>query len=159
MCRELLARYDQEAEACFRRIVAGDESLRLTRQRRCRNKNSPIPNNFKVIASTVKMMMTNCWNLEGAVHPAFLKNGNPANSDHYVTVLQKLGSRLLRIRLRKHATLSYNNACPHTGRKTMAAKERLKFNDILPKSSFSPDLTSLDFLLFPKLKEQTNRHS
>jgi histone-lysine N-methyltransferase SETMAR len=165
VCQELLTRYEQEGDAFIRRIVTGDESWahhydpeNKRQSMEYRHKNSPSPKKFKVVASAGKVMMTIFWDCEGVVHTEFLKHGNTVNSDRYVTTLQKLRARLLRVRVGKHAVLQHDNARPHTSRQTVAALERLKFDDILPHPSYSPDLAPCDFFLFPKLKEHLKGH-
>lgn len=45
----------------------------------------------------------------GIVHTEYLKNDNNINSNHYVTTLQKLSTRLMHVNLGKHNS-SYDNA-------------------------------------------------
>ena len=165
VCEELLTRYEQEGDGLLSRIVTGDEfwahyyDPETKRQSmEYRHKDSPAPKKFKVVPSAGKVLMTIFWDCDGIVHTEWLGRGNTVNSDRYVQTLQKLHSRLRRVRPEKQAILHHDNARPHTSRQTQEALRRLNFNDILPHPPYSPDLAPCDFFLFPKLKEHLKGH-
>lgn len=75
-----------------------------------------------------------------------------------VTTLHKLHARLLRVRHGKNAILQHANTSLYTSQHTVAALERLNFEEILPHPSQSPDMAPCDFFLFLKLEEHHGYH-
>ncbi|GFR89924.1 transposase [Elysia marginata] len=158
-CAELLKHYEQEGEEFIQRIVTGDKSwvhhydLKIKRQSmEYGHKSSPSSRKFKVVASARKVMLTVFWDSERIDHIQFLKQGNTVNSEWYISTLRKLSARLKRMRHTKHAILHHDNARPHTSRQTEEALHKMNFV-VLPHPSYSPELASSDFYLFPKLKK------
>ena len=159
ICRELLAKFDEDGEDFLRQIVTGDESWvhhydpeSKQQSKEYRHKTSPSPKKFKVFSSARKVLLTIFWDSEGVVHTEFLEQGNTVNSTKYVNTLEKLKARLRRVRSEKVSIIHHHNARPHTSLETRTALDRLGLR-ILPHPPYSPDLAPSDFFLFPKLKD------
>ena len=159
ICRELLAKFDEDGEDFLRQIVTGDESWvhhydpeSKQQSKEYRHKTSPSPKKFKVYSSARKVLLTIFWDSEGVVHTEFLEQGNTVNSTKYVNTLEKLKARLRRVRSEKVSIIHHDNARPHTSLETRTALDRLGLRT-LPHPPYSPDLAPSDFFLFPKLKD------
>lgn len=159
VCRALLRRYDQEGDEFLSQIATGDESWihhydpeEKRQSMEYRRKGSPPPRKFKTVASAGKIMLTLFWDSEGALLTEYLPRGETVNSDKYCGTLQRLKSRIRRIRpARTKFLLQHDNARPHCSRQTSAKIERLNF-DTIPHPPYSPDLAPCDFWVFPNLK-------
>ena len=159
ICRELLAKFDEDGEDFLRQIVTGDESWvhhydpeSKQQSKECRHKTSPFPKKFKAFSSARKVLLTIFWDSEGVVHSEFLEQGNNVNSTKYVNTPEKLKARLRRVRSEKVSIIHHDNARPHTSLETHTALDRLGLRT-LPHPPYSPDLAPSDFFLFPKLKD------
>ena len=159
ICRELLAKFDEDGEDFLRQIVTGGESWvhhydpeSKQQSKEYRHKTSPSPKKFKVFSSSRKVLLTIFWDSEGVVHTEFLEQGNTVNSTKYVNTLEKLKTRLRRVRSEKVSIIHHDNARPHTSLETRTALDRLGLRT-LPHPPYSPDLAPSDFFLFPKLKD------
>lgn len=86
------------------------------------------------------------------------QNTFTVDSDCYVATLQRFRTRLSRFRPRKHKNIEHDNARQHMNRQTVAALERLRFDDIILHPSYSLYLTSCDLFFFPKLKYHPKEH-
>ena len=154
ICRELLAKFDEDGEDFLRQIVSGDESWvhhydpeSKQQSKEYRHKTSPSPKEFKVFSSARKVLLTIFWDSEGVVHTEFLEQGNTVNSTKYVNTLEKLKARLRRVRSEK-VPIIHQRPPSH------------KFGNSHGFRSFRPpDITAPafiapgDFFLFPKFKD------
>lgn len=86
------------------------------------------------------------------------QNTFTVDSDCYMATLQRFRTRLSRFRPRKHKNIEHDNARQHMNRQTVAALERLRFDDIILHPSYSLYLTSCDVFFFPKLKYHPKEH-
>ena len=159
ICRELLAKFDEDGEDFLRQIVTGDESLvhhydpeSKQQSKEFRHKTSLSPKKFKVFSSARKMLLTIIWDSKGVVHTEFVEKGNTVNSTKYVNTLEKLKARLRRVRSEKVSNIHHDNARPHTSLETRTALDRLGLRT-LPHPPYSPDLAPSDLFLFPKVKD------
>ncbi|GFR71535.1 transposase [Elysia marginata] len=158
ICRELLAKFDEDGEDFLRQVVTGDESWvhhfdpeSKQQSKEYRDKTSPSPKKFKVFSSARKVLLTIFWDSEGVVHTEILEQGNPVNSTKYVNTLEKLKARLRRVRIEKVSITYHDNARPHTSLETRTALDSLGLRT-LPHPPYGRDLAPSDFFLFPKLK-------
>ena len=159
ICRELLAKFDEDDEDFLRQIVTGDESWvhhydpeSKQQWKEYRHKMSPSLKKFKVFSSARKVLLTIFWDSEGVVHTEFLEQGNTVNSTKYVNTLEKLKARLRRVRSEKVSIIHHDNTPPHTSLETRTALDCLGLRTLL-HPPYSPDLAPSDFFLFPKLKD------
>ncbi|GFR67701.1 transposase [Elysia marginata] len=156
ICRELLAKFDEDGEDFPRQIVTRDESWVHNydpewkqQSKEYRHKTLPSLKKFKVFSSARKVLLTIFWDSEGVVHTEFLEQGNTVNSTKYVNTLEKLKARLRWVRIEKVSIIHHDNARPHTSLETRAALDRLGLRT-LPHPRYSPDLAPSDFFFFPK---------
>ena len=87
ICRELLAKFDEDGEDFLRQIVTGDDTwvhhydpASKQQSKEYRHKTSPSPKKFKVFSSARKVLLTIFWDSQGVVHTEFLEQGNTVNS-------------------------------------------------------------------------------
>ncbi|GFR70867.1 histone-lysine N-methyltransferase SETMAR [Elysia marginata] len=146
ICRELLAKFDEDGEDFLRQIVTGDESWvhhydpeSKQQSKEYRNKTSPSLKKLKVFSSARKVLLTIFWDSEGVVHTEFLEQGNTVNSTKYVNTLEKLKARLRQVRSETVSIIHHDNARPHTSLETRTALDRLGLRT-LPHPPYNPDL-------------------
>ncbi|GFS09298.1 histone-lysine N-methyltransferase SETMAR [Elysia marginata] len=155
ICRELLAKFDEDGEDFLRQIVTGDESWVHRydpESKEYRHITSPSQKKFKVFSSARKVLLMIFWDSEGVVYTEFLEQGNTVNSTKYMNILEKLKARLRRVGSEKVSIIHHDNARPHTSFETRTVLDRLGLRT-LPHPPYSPDLAPSAFFLFPKLKD------
>jgi len=118
-----------------------------------RHPGSPSVKKFKTLPSAKNFMLTIFWVARGVLYPEFLTKGSTVNSDRYCATLRSLKQRIRRIRPERNTfLLQHDNARPHCSAQTQDAMTSLKFT-VVSHPSYSPDLASSNFWLFPKLKD------
>ena len=92
---------------------------------------------------------------QGIIHHEFVPRGQTVNKEFYIAVLKHLGEAVRRKRpqlwTNQSRVLHHNNAPAHSSflvRNFLAKNEMT----VVPQPPYSPDLSPLDFFLFPKLK-------
>lgn len=136
---------------CPRRSVIGTAygPENKSQSMECRHKNS---RNLKKNSKSSPPRKTWCW-------PSF-KNARASPTHIFLrTVILSTPIRLSQlcrncIRLSKRVILQHDNARSLASRQTVVVFECLKFHNILPHPSYSPDMAPCDFFLSPKLKER-----
>ena len=95
------------------------------------------------------------FDAEGVIHREFVPEGQKANAEFYVGVLDRLLKRIWRVRTAKFQSsewlLLHDNAPSHN---TAIVKKFLANRNlaVLHYPPYSPDLAPADYFLFPKLK-------
>ncbi|GBN25324.1 Mariner Mos1 transposase [Araneus ventricosus] len=143
-------------------IVTGDETwcLRYDPEGKChsikwRGPGSPESKKARSEKSHIKTMHVVFFDSEGLVNTEFLLEGTTLNASTYVEILKRLLQRIKRVRPQYAKqgdwTLLHDNARPHTAFLVQKFLDKRKFVS-LNHPPYSPDLSLLDFFLFPKLK-------
>jgi hypothetical protein len=113
------------------------------------------------VESNVKSMTITCFDVKGSVHKEFVATGQTVNSGFYCDVLRR-------------CVKSSEDVTPTCGRNrsgcfTMTTP-RLTFPSstssfwqennmaVISHTTYSPDLATCDFFLFPKIKLKLKRH-
>ena len=105
--------------------------------------------------SKIKTMMTVFFYYRGVVHSKFLLEGQTVNKEWYLNVMKHSREQIHRKRAdlwkENSSILHHDKAPPH---KDIIVDEFLAKNstNIIEQPSYSPDMASADFFLFPKLK-------
>ena len=95
------------------------------------------------------------YDSKGIIHREFVPEGETVTGKYYLGVMERLCRRIVRIRpeYREPGSwyLLHDNAPPH---KTVAVREFLakKQGYVIQHPPYSPDLSSCDYFLFPKMK-------
>lgn len=116
---------------------------------------SPRPTKARMSKSKVKTMLIVFFDHRGIVHHEFVPEGATVNQHFYKEVLQRLISRVRRVRHdlweTKSWMLHHDNAPAHSA---ISVKQFLAEKQVamLEHPPYSPDLAPCDFWLFPKLK-------
>lgn len=160
MSKHFLERYRQEGDSFLRSIMTGDETWvfhydpETKRQSmEWRHSTSPRVRKFKTAKSAGKIMLTIFWDSRGVIHKEYMVRSTTINSASYCVTLQKLKTRIRRIRPTfTRFLLHHDNARPHCSAQTNAKIKRLGF-EVIPHPPYSPDLAPSDFHLFPQMKE------
>ena len=92
---------------------------------------------------------------EGVIHREFVPEGQKVNAEFYVSVLDRLLTRIRRVRTAKFQTnewfLLHDNAPSHNAAIVKKFLANRNFT-ALHHPPYSPDLAPADYFLFPKLK-------
>ena len=94
------------------------------------------------------------WDSQGVIMIDNLEQGRTINGAYYAAELRRLRQEITRKRrgnLTSCVLLVQDNAPAHTSQVAMSAATQCGF-EVLPHSSYSPDMAPSDFYLFPKLK-------
>ena len=100
-------------------------------------------------------MLTVFYDSEDVVHYEFLPQGRTVNKEYYLEVMQRLREDVRKKRpdawRENRWILQHDNAPSHS---SFLFHDFLAKNatTVLPQPSYSPDLATADFFLFPKLK-------
>ena len=145
-------------------IVAGDETwcfqYELLTKRQSAVWKSPEdspPRKVRLQKLKVKTMLITFFDSEGMIHKEFVPEGSTVNEQSYLGMMQRLLTRIRRIRLQYKAQgswlLLHGNAPAH---KCIAVPNFLasKSVKVLDHPAYSLDLSPCDYFLFPKLKMQ-----
>jgi transposase len=115
---------------------------------------SPPPKKAKAIFSAGKIMTAVSWDSKGIIHLEFLTGQKTINAQYYSTLLNKKVKSAIRLKRRKRqdsVCFLQDNVRLHTAALTMSTLLKLKW-DVLPHSSYSPDLAPSDYHLFGPMK-------
>lgn len=143
-------------------IVAGDETWcfqyePLTKRQSAvwKGPDSPRPTKVRLQKSKIKTMLVTFYDSKGIIHKEFVPPGQTVTGSFYLGVMQRLVSRIRRVRPEyKHQgswTLLHDNAPAHNAtivREYLASRGVV----VLNHPPYSPDLSPCDYDLFPKLK-------
>jgi hypothetical protein len=97
------------------------------------------------------------WDMEGIIHYELLGRNQTVTAERYCQQLRRLEEAIQQRRPgRGHGViLQYDSARPHAANMTKAAIQELDW-EILPHSSYSPDLSPSDYHLFFSLSLSNN---
>jgi len=102
-----------------------------------------------------KVMLYVWWNYEGMVYFDLLEYGRTVNSELYKNQLTKIHEKLQScypsLANRKRVILQHDNARPHVS-KTITQKFNEWEWELLPHSSYSPDIAQSDYHLFRSME-------
>jgi len=116
---------------------------------------SPRPKKARMSRSNMKVMLLVFVDWQGIIHHEFVPRGQTVNKEFYVEVLKRLREAVRRKRpqlwTKQSWVLHHDNAPAHS---LFLVRNFLAENEttVVPQPSYSPDLASADFFLFPKLK-------
>ena len=118
------------------------------------------PRNMRLQKSKVKTMLITFFDSEGLIHEKFVPEGSTVNGKYYSGVMQYLLATIRRVQPQYKAqgswSLLHDNAPAH---KCIAMRNfrASKSVQVFDHPAYSPDLSSCDYFLFPKLKMQLKR--
>jgi len=116
--------------------------------------NTAQQNKWQTIPSASKTMGTVFWNAEGGILVKFMPYGEIINAAHYLYTIQKLQHGLCeKCPGKENITLQQDSAGSHTADVCMNIVKKNGW-ELLPTSSYSPDLAPLDYYLFGLILEQ-----
>lgn len=160
-CQDLLNMIEDD-EHFLDKIITGDETWCFAYDPETKRQSSewvgehsPPPRKLRFQKSRVKTMLIVFFDSKGVVHKEFLEEGCTINAQYYRAVLERLISRIRRVRPAlfgdRDFFLLHDNAPAHTAasvRQFLAQKQVATLNH----PPYSPDLAPADYFLFPKLK-------
>ena len=120
-------------------------------------KNSPQAKKTRRVPSKIKKMLITFFDSTGIIHKEFVSSGQTITCEYYVTVLNRLISRICRIRPEyqdeSSLCLLHDNAPYHNSLivRCFLAKNRVC---VLNHSPYSPDLETLRLRLISKTKNE-----
>jgi len=100
-----------------------------------------------------KVMGTVFWDAEGLILAEFLERRQTITAAPYVQTLHKLRRALRDKCPGRNIIILHDNARPHTACLTSEAIAKVGW-EVLPHSSYSPDLAPCDYHLFGFVKDQ-----
>jgi len=119
-----------------------------------RGKGSPRLKKFKRAQSNVKQMMIFAYDCKGVIMTDRVPSGTTVTAVYYRQFLQKLWRKMHANRpdlLEKVVLILHDNTRPHLGKDVRELLDGYSW-EVLPHPPYSPDMSPLDFDLFPKLK-------
>jgi len=136
----------------------GSINTTLKRSGKVHNGRLPIPHDEKVPSVQIKSQnnVADFFYIRGIVHYEFVPTGQTVNQVYYLEVLERLREKVRRKRPQLFASnswiLHHDNEPAHTA---LSVREFLvtKQITVLEHLVYSPDLASIYFFLFPKIKE------
>ncbi|UYV77389.1 hypothetical protein LAZ67_15000823 [Cordylochernes scorpioides] len=146
----------------LQRVITGDEAWvygydveTKAQSSQWKLPHEPRPKKARQVRSNVKVLLTVFFDCRGVVHHEFLPQCRTVNKEYYLQVMRNLREVIRQKRpdwwKNKNWLLHHDNAPAHT---SLLVREFLAKNNTLmmPQPPYSPNLTSCDFFLFPKLK-------
>jgi len=117
--------------------------------------NSPRSQKWRFQKLKVKTMLIVFFYYEGIVHREFIPEGSKVNGAFYQSVLDHLCKKIARVRLSlwkdRSFFLLHDNVTAHSAAINTQFLAR-KMVLVLSHFPYSPDLSPLDYFMFPKLK-------
>ena len=156
VCLDLLDRLERHSEFVSR-VVTGDESWSTTPRRHSEfgswhSANSPRPKKARISKSKFKSMLICFFDSQGFVHKEFVPPGQTVNQTFYREVLDS-GKGWHVCDQALHALGCRTTTTPHVKRQSPSMNFwQKKSIPLIPQPPYSPDLSSCDFFLFPRLK-------
>lgn len=115
--------------------------------------NTAQQNKLQTIPSAGKTMGTAFWNAEGCILVKFMPHSEIINAAHCLYTIQKLQHALCdKCPGKENITLQQVNAGSHTADVCMNIMKKNGW-ELLPTSSYGPDLAPLDYYLFGLILE------
>ena len=160
VCSALLKRFRSKDDFLLRLVTVDEtwvhyyEPENKAQSRQWVGLESPRPKKFKTQLSAGKMMATVFWDAKGIMLD-FLPKRSTITGVYYANLLDQLRTAIRekrRGKLSKGVLLQQDNARVHTCKVAMDAVEQNGY-ELIPHSSYSPDLAPSDFFLFPNLKK------
>ncbi|GFU44955.1 mariner Mos1 transposase [Trichonephila clavipes] len=149
-------------------IITGDESGVCgydpeTKQQSSRWKTpgSPLPKNARQVRSKIKVMLIVFFDADGIVHHEYAPKGQKVNKEFYLDVMRRLREAVRRKRpvlwVSSHWILHHDGAPAHT---TNLVQQFLTKYGIIQVAHppYSPNMSPLEFFLFPKIKNTLKGH-
>jgi hypothetical protein len=131
----------------------GSTTSLLNQKGQASSANTPIlhpPKKAKANFSAGKIMANVFWDSKGIIHLDFFTSQKTIDAQYYSTLLNAKVKPAIRSKRRTRQDSVFflqDNAPPHTAALTMATPPKLKW-DVLPHTSYSPDLAPSDYHLF-----------
>jgi len=146
------------------KFITGDESwcFACDPETKCQGsewvgEHSPGPKKLRFQKSKVKTMLIVFFDKQGIVHKEFVQEGCTVNAEYYKGVSDHLISRIRRVRSALYRMrdffLLHDNAPGAFGSKNSTLSDS-KTSSNIESPPYSPDLSSPDYVLFPKVKLQ-----
>lgn len=146
-CLDLLNRISNEQDF-YNCVITSDESCIFEFTAKC-----PRPKKIRMSKSKIKSILIYFFDWKGIVHKEFVPPGQTVNQVFNKDVLERLRKRVIRVKpdIADKWMLHHDNAPYHT---VLFITEcfNSKGIPVVPQPPYLPDLSSCDFLLFPKLK-------
>ena len=146
------------------KVITGDESWCFAYDPETKRqspewvgKHSPRPKKLCFQKSKLKTMLTLFFDSQGIVHKEFVQQGCTVNAEYYKGVLDRLISRIRRVRPALYRTrdffLLHDNAPAHSAAKIRKFLTQTQVAT-LNHPPYSPDLSPPNYFLFPKVMLQ-----
>jgi len=154
-------RLREEGNKFLQKVVATDETWiqdfepeLKSQSSEWRGKVSPRSKKFKRAQLNVKQMMIFAYDCKGVIMTDRVPSGTTVTAAYYCQFLQKLRCKMHANRpdlLENGVLILHDNARPHIVKAVRELLGRYSW-EVLPHPTYSPDMSSPDFDLFPKLK-------
>ena len=117
---------------------------------------SPSKKKAKTVPSAAKVMGIVFWDAEGLILAEFLEPGQTVTAARYVQTLHKLHCALRDKHPERNIIILHDNTRPLAARLTSEAITKMGW-EVLPHTSYSPDMAPSDYHLFGFVKDQLHR--
>lgn len=155
--KEMISNADSDP-TFIKRIITGDQTWVYEYDGPTSEQSSesePKPKKPRQSRSTIKVLMTVFFDYNGVVHSEFLPDGQTANREYYLQVMERVREAIRKKRpelwQNNSWILHHDNAPSHTAL-TVCQFLAESSTNIIGQPPYSPDMAPCDFFLFPKLK-------